>query len=83
MGLETNRDNQIIREADKSKLLYAISIVDSIIKSKDAHKIGGDLERIWRICGYGSKEKFDKLFEQLKGMSLSEYCKKSNPDCKC
>ncbi|MDG1940904.1 MAG: hypothetical protein P8I54_00850 [Flavobacteriaceae bacterium] len=80
MGSETNRDKQIIREADKSKLLYAISIVDSIIKSKDVHKISGDLDRVWRICGYGSKEKFDKLFVHYKGMSLNEYCKKSNPD---
>lgn len=46
MGSETNRDKQIIREADKSKLLYAISIVDSIIKSKDVHKISGDLDRV-------------------------------------
>jgi AraC-like DNA-binding protein len=83
MGLEINKDDLVIREADKSKLLYAISIADSIIKSKDSHKICGDLDRIWRICGYASKEKFDKLFKQYKGMTLSEYCKKLNPNCGC
>ena len=83
MGLEINKDDQVIREADKSKLLYAISIADSIIKSKDSHKISGDLDNIWRICGYASKEKFDKLFKQYKGMVLSEYCKKLNPSCGC
>lgn len=83
MGLEINKDDQVIREADKSKLLYAISIADSIIKSKDSHKISGDLDRIWRICGYASKEKFDKLFKQYKGMALNEYCKKLNPSCGC
>jgi AraC-like DNA-binding protein len=83
MGLEINKDGLVIQEADKSKLLYAISIADSIIKSKDSHKICGDLDRIWRICGYTSKEKFDKLFKQYKGMTLSEYCKKLNPNCGC
>ena len=83
MGLEINKDDLVIGVADKSKLLYAISIADSIIKSKDSQKISGDLDRIWIICGYVSKEKFDKLFKHYKGMTLSEYCKKSNPNCGC
>ena len=83
MSSEINRAKLILREANKSKLLYAISIIDSIIKSKDSHKIDGDLDRVWRICGYGSEEKFDKLFREYKRMSLSEYCRKSNPDCNC
>ena len=83
MGLEINKDDSVIREADKAKLLYAISIADSLIKSKDSHKISGDLDRIWRICGYASKEKFDNLFKQYKGMTLNEYCKKLNPNCGC
>ena len=83
MGLEINKDDLVIREADKSKLLYAISIADSIIKSKDTQKISGDLDRIWIICGYSSKEKFDKLFKQCKVMTLIEYCKKSNRNCEC
>ena len=61
MSSEINRAKLILREANKSKLLYAISIIDSIIKSKDSHKIDGDLDRVWRICGYGSKEKFDRI----------------------
>mgnify|MGYP003682195177 CR=1 FL=1 len=83
MGLDINKDDHVIREADKSKLLYAISIADSIIKSKDTPKISGDLDRIWRICGYASREKFEKLFKQYMGMTLREYCKKSDPDCEC
>ena len=83
MCLDINKDDLVILEADKSKLLYAISIADSIIKSKDSNKIGGDLDRIWRICGYASKEKFDKMFKQYKGITLSEYCKKLNTSCGC
>ena len=84
MCLDINKDDLVILEADKSKLLYVISIADSIIKSKDSHKIiGGDLDRIWRICGYAPKEKFDKMFKYYKGITLSEYCKKLNPSCGC
>jgi hypothetical protein len=81
--MDINKDDLVILEAEKSKLLYAISIAVSIIKSKDSHKISSDLDRIWRICGYASKEKFDKLLKQYKGTTLSEYCKKLNPNCGC
>lgn len=83
MGLEINKNDLVISKVYKAKLLYAISIADSLIKSKDTTKIGGDLDRIWRICGYPSKEKFKNLFKQYKGMTLSEYCKKLNPNCVC
>ena len=52
MKLQSNKDDLVIREADKSKLIYAISIADSLIKSKDSHKISGDLANIWRVCNY-------------------------------
>ena len=83
MKLQSNKDDLVIREADKSKLIYAISIADSLIKSKDSHKISGDLANIWRVCNYSSKEKFDKLFKLYKGLTLNIYCKKLNPSCKC
>ena len=83
MEIENNKDVLVIRQADKSKLIYAISIADSLIKSKESHKISGDLDRIWRVCSYASKEKFDKLFNQYKGMTLNQYCRKLNPSCKC
>ena len=83
MKLQSNKDDLVIREADKSKLIYAISIADSLIKSKDSHKISGDLANIWRVCNYSSKEKFDKLFKLYKGLTLNQYCKKLNPSCKC
>lgn len=84
MKLEINEDDDlVIRNSDKAKLQYALSIADNLINSKDSHKISSDLDRIWRICGYPSKKKFDELFKQYKGMTMSEYCKKLNPKCKC
>ena len=83
MGLEINKNDLVISKVYKTNLLYAISIAVTLIKSKDSTKIGGDLYRIWRICGYPSKEKFKNLFKQYKGMTLSEYCKKLNPNCVC
>ena len=83
MDLQNKKDTLIIRAADKSKLVYAISIANSLIKSKDSHKISGDLANIWRVCNYSSEEKFDKLFKLYKGLTLNQYCKKLNPSCKC
>ena len=83
MDLQNKKDTLIIRAADESKLAYAISIANSLIKSKDSYKISGDLANIWRVCGYSSKEKFDKLFKQYSGMNLNQYCKKLNSSCSC
>ena len=83
MDLQNKKNTLIIRAAEKSKLDYAISIANSLIKSKDSHKISGDLANIWRVCNYSSKEKFDKLFKLYKGLTLNIYCKKLNPSCKC
>ena len=68
MDLQNKKDTLIIRAADKSK---------------DSHKISGDLANIWRVCGYSSKEKLDELFKRYKGMALNEYCRKLNPSCSC
>ena len=83
MGLEINMKDLVISKVGKAKLLCAISIADRLIKSKDSNKISGDLDRIWRIFGYPSKEKFQDLFKQYWGTTLSEYCKKLNPHCVC
>ena len=83
MGLEISKSDIVISKIDKERLLYAISIADSLVKSKGSNKISGDLDRIWRICRFPSKEKFQNLFKQYKGMTLSEYCKKLNPNCVC
>ena len=65
MGLEINKNDLVISKVDKTKLLYAISIADSLIKSKDSTKISGDLNRIWRICGYPFKRKVSKLIQAI------------------
>ena len=83
MGLQTKKDTLIIGAADKSKFIYAILIADSLIKSKDSHKISDDFARIWIVCGYALKEKLDKLFKQCNVMTLNEYCKKFNPSSNC
>ena len=83
MEMQPNERELIIKEADKSKLRYAVSIADSIIKSKDSDKIKDDLDRIWKICGYSSKKKFEELFKYHTGYSIHEYCKSFNPNCKC
>ena len=76
-------DSSIISKVNKTKLTYAISIVDKLVMSKDSNKINNDLQNVWRICGFKSREKFEKLFMLHKGYSLSDYCKKLNPNCNC
>ena len=76
-------ESSIISKVNKTKLTYAISIVDKLVMSKDSNKINNDLQNVWRICGFKSREKFEKLFMQYKGYSLSDYCKKLNPNCNC
>lgn len=83
MELEPSEQNTFIKETDKSKLLYAVSLAESIIQSNDSDKIKSDLDRVWKICGYSSKKKFDDLFKSFKGYSIYEHCRNSNPDCKC
>ena len=57
-------------KVNKTKLTYAISIVDKLVMSKDLNKINNDLQNVWRICGFKSREKFEKLFMLYKGYSL-------------
>ena len=76
-------ESSIISKLNKTKLTYAISIVDKLVMSKDSNKINNDLQNVWRICGFKSREKFEKLFMLNKGYSLKDYCKKLNPNCNC
>ena len=76
-------ESSIISKVNKTKLTYAISIVDKLVMSKDSNKINNDLQNVWRICGFKSREKFEKLFMLYKGYSLSDSCKKLNPNCNC
>ena len=55
-------EDEIISKVNKTKLTYAISIVDKLVMSKDLNKINNDLHNVWRICGFKSREKFEKLF---------------------
>ena len=59
----------IISKVNKTKLTYAISIVDKLVMSKDLNKINNELQNVWRICGFKSREKFEKLFMSYKGYS--------------
>lgn len=78
-----DKDEIIINELNKTKLTYAVSLIDKLVMSKDLNKINNDLQNVWRICGFKSREKFEKLFMLYKGYSLSDYCKKLNPNCNC
>ena len=73
----------IINKVNKTKLLYAVSLIDKLVMSKDLNKINNDLQNVWRICGFKSREKFEMLFMSYKGFSLTDYCKKLNPNCNC
>ena len=72
----------ISNELNKTKLTYAVSIVDKLVMSKDLNKINNDLQNVWRICGFKSREKL-KSCSSYMGYSLSDYCKKLNPNCNC
>ena len=76
-------EKEITDQLNKSKLLYAFSIVDKLISSKDSKKIDNDLHLVWKISGFKSKKEFEDLFKSHKGISLYNYCKKLNSNCDC
>ena len=49
-------ESSIISKVNKTKLTYAISIIDKLVMSKDLNKINNDLQNVWRICGFQSRE---------------------------
>ena len=76
-------EKKIIAQVNESKLFYALSLVDSIVNSKDTKKIKNDLHKVLKISGFKSKKGFEDLFKSNKGISLYNYCKKLNPNCDC
>ena len=76
-------EKKIIYQVEKSKLIYAFSLIESLVNSKDKNKIKKDLESVWKICGFKSQKKLEELFKIRKGISLMDYCKKNNPNCNC
>ncbi len=80
MNLE---EKKIIAQINKSKLVYAFSLIDDIVNSKDPKKIKNDLHKVWKTSGFKSKKGFEDLFKLHKGISLYSYCKKLNPNCDC
>ncbi len=77
------KNKKFISQVNKSKLLYAFSLVDNLVNSEDSKKIKKDLDLVWKISGFKSKKKFEDLFKSHKDISLYNYCKKSNPNCDC
>ena len=76
-------EKEITDQLNKSKLLYAFSLVDKLISSKDSKKINNDLHLVWKISGFKSKKMFENSFKLHKGISLYDYCEKLNPNCDC
>ena len=77
------KNKKFISQVNKSKLLYAFSLVDNQVNSEDSKKIKKDLDLVWKISGFKSKKKFEDLFKSHKGIYLYNYCKKLNPNCDC
>ena len=77
------KNKKFISQVNKSKLLYAFSLVDNLLNSEDSKIIKKDLDLVWKISGFKSKKKFEDLFKSHKGISLYNYCKKLNPNCDC
>tara|TARA_S200000501_G_C20321342_1_gene524547 strand:- start:118 stop:357 length:240 start_codon:yes stop_codon:yes gene_type:complete len=76
-------EDKITDQVEKSKLIYAFSLIENLVNSKDNNKIKKDLESVWNICGFKSQKKLEELFKIRKGISLMDYCKKKNPNCNC
>ena len=77
------KNKKIFSQVNKSKLIYAFSLVDNLVNSEDSKKIKKDLDLVWKISGFKSKKEFEDLFKSHKGISLYNYCKKLNSNCDC
>ena len=66
-------DKKIIAQVNKSKLVYAFSLIDNLVNSNDSNKIKNDLRKVWKISGFKSKKGFEDLFKLHKGISLYDY----------
>ena len=56
---------------NRSKVNYAVSLAKSLT-SKDTTSIN----KIWKLCGFKSKQEFDNNFKRIHGVSFKEYLDK-------
>ena len=76
-------DKKITAQVQKSKIIYAISLIEKLVNSKDNKKIKKDLQRVWKICGFKNQKELEDLFKIHEGISIMDYCKKMNTNCYC
>ena len=78
MNLE---EKKISAQVNKSKLVYAFSLIDNIVNSKDPKKIKNDLQRFGKFLDLRAKG-FEDLFKLHKGFPCI-IIMKLNPNCDC
>ena len=76
-------DKKITAQVQKSKIIYAISLIEKLVNSKDNKKIKKDLQSVWKTCGFKNQKELEDLFKIHKGISIMDYCKKMNTSCYC
>ena len=63
--------NKINIRINRSRAKYAISLAKSL-SPKDSTTIN----KIWELCGFKSKEEFEKNFKTIYGASFKDYISK-------
>ena len=63
--------NKINIRINRSRVKYAITLAKSL-SSKDTTTIN----KIWELCGFTSKEEFEKNFKSIYGTSFKDYISK-------
>ena len=63
--------NKINIRINRSRTKYAISLAKSL-SPKDSTTIN----KIWELCGFKSKEEFEKNFKTIYGTSFKDYISK-------
>ena len=63
--------NKINIRINRSRAKYAVSLAKSL-SPKDTTTIN----RIWELCGFKSKEEFEKNFKTIYGTSFKDYISK-------
>ena len=63
--------NKVNIRINRSKAKYAITLAKSL-SPKDTTTIN----KIWKLCGFKSKEEFDESFETIYGTTFKDYINK-------
>ena len=63
--------NKVNIRINRSKAKYAITLAKSL-STKDTTTIN----KIWELCGFKSKEEFEKNFKTIYGTSFKDYISK-------